>query len=461
MKRLILAVPISVLLHLALALIMRPDYRDVSDFAVNFQVSEYMPGKPKKGTPGQKPEPEPVPEKKVEPEEKPAPKASPSKRTDSPPAIVKKETPTATETDKTPVEAEGAPTGADAGVGSGICMHDLFAFRDTSPKWLLYVSMASFRDTIFQKEFGNTFRSFDLGRRLTRYMGMNPAEEVEALFVSSEDIFDWRSFRIVASYDSGEERLKARMAETLKNNPNFKWQEKNGGFEAAIPGEFKWELMGSGRVFSVAYAAPLPPSGIAPKALPDNPFAASQQDAGAGDAKQEETASDAPSWPKQVPCITAPDTSKPSSKLTDIISLAKRMMSPDSEGHFPVAILSTSDPVAVGIGRRLGNRLGFKHAVVRGYFTDPVKIEGTLTFEKDANAVKALATGWADEAKQYASDPILALAGVSHLLRNLKIDTDGTTITFYLTMQERQVLSTLLFLQLQGKALERQLKSNR
>jgi hypothetical protein len=145
----------------------------------------------------------------------------------------------------------------------------------------------------------------------------------------------------------------------------------------------------------------------------------------------------------------------------DIVTLAKTMLSPDEEGHYPVAVLSTSDPVAVGLGSRLGKRLGFRHAAIRGYFTDPVRIEGTLTFQKGEQTVRALAEGWTRDAKAYASDPILALAGVSHLLRNIKIEAQGTTIHVFLTMTERQVLSTLLFLQLQGKALERQLKSSR
>jgi hypothetical protein len=455
LKRLMLALPISVLVHVIVAIVMRPEYRDVSDFAVEFHIVEMAPGAPPKGAPdARETPPEPQPESEATPEPEIAKKAPQLPKGKDDLAL-----PSSPKTDKiaAPVP-EGVPEGRDAGVGSGICMHDLFAFSDVKPEWMIYISMASFRGTIYQKELGNTFRSFDLGRRLIRYMGLDPADEVEALLVTSKDIFDWRGFEIVASYDSGEEQLKGRMTEALKRNPYFKWKKQDGGFEGRIPGEFEWTLIGAGRVFTVAYAPPLPASGVAEVELPANPF--SDTDEGANDSEGGDVEKGASTGPVQVSCIVAAEPKKQKSGVSDITELAKEYLLPDAEGHFPVALLATSDPRAVGIGRRLGRRLGFNHAVIRGYFTEPVRIEGILSFSKDETGVQRLADMWMQEAKHYAADPLFALAGVSHLLRNLEIKADGTEITFSMMMRERQVISTLLFLQLQGKALERQLKSN-
>ena len=452
-----LALPLSVLVHLIAALIMRPDYRNVSDFAVDFQIIEVTPGPPKQGAPKPEPKEEPKPEEEKQPEREPSKKSAttPPKVADNATKLPKKTTPE-------PAPA-GIPEGADAGVGSGICLHDLFVYTESKPAWLLYISMASFRGTVFQKEFGRTFESFDLGRRLTRYMGMNPAEEVEAIFVSSNDIFDWRSFRVVGSYDSGEEKLKGEMSNRLKaRQPYFKWREEDGGFVGRLPGEFEWRLIGSGRVFAIRYSPPVEnPAAVPAMPIPDNPFAG---DAGSNDAEQasdaERPVSPRQGWPKQLPCIDVSNEKKEKKKtLIDIGQLSKSYLEPDDEGHFPVALLSTTDPRAVGVGRGLGRRLGFSHALFRGYFTDPVRIEGVLAFNGDEKGVQMLAEGWAADAKRFAGDPILAVTGVSHLLENLSIDSRGSKIHVSLTLTERQVLSTLLFLQLQGKALERQLKA--
>jgi hypothetical protein len=456
-KRLLLALPISVLIHIVVAMIMRPDYKNVADFAVDFQVIEVTPGVPKQG----ETEPSSPPEQEKTPE--PPPKPASSSKADQPKTAANSSN-ASPKTAPEPPPPVGIPDGSDAGVGSGICLHDLFAYTDDEPTWGLYISMASFRDTVFQREFGNTFRSFDLGRRLTRYMGMNPAEDVEALFVESRDVFDWRAFRIIASYDSGEERLMGQMTERLKTHPGFKWKAKDGGYVGTVPGEFKWQLMGSGRVFSIDYAPSIKNPAVGPaKDLPENPFV---RDVGVPEAVSKGR-SDFDKWPRQVPCISVSSDEKQTQKkksktasYPDISALSKAYLTPDDAGHFPVALLSTTDPRAVGIGVRLGKRLGFEHAVFRGFFSDPIRIEGILKFSGDEKGISALARGWAAEAKAYASDPILALAGVSHLLRNLTIESSGNTIRVTLPLSERQVLSSLLFLQLQGNALERQLKAN-
>ena len=68
---------------------------------------------------------------------------------------------------------------------------------------MLWVSLSSFRNTLFQRDLGAILTAYGLTRRLSRATGIDPKTDVEGLMVTAEDIFDWHSFRIVASYDSG------------------------------------------------------------------------------------------------------------------------------------------------------------------------------------------------------------------------------------------------------------------
>jgi hypothetical protein len=470
-RRLLLAFALSVLLHVGVALLMRPTYRPVADFALDFEVIEVKSGAPPKPTeppPPETPEPEAkTPEPEVaKPPEKAAAKEAPKEV--APPKVVAVE-------DKP--EDQGVEEGRDAGTGSGICLHNLFEFSSPDPAWLLYVSMGAFRETVYQKELGGTFASFEIGRRLEEMTGMAPADDVEALFVSAKDIFDWRTFQLAATYDGGEEKLAGEMKKRQGDTP-LEWRSTDQGLEASRPGEFRFHLVGSGRVLAITHepksAAPEPAA--TPKAIVDKRGEASRRDGGPPD-EPNQNKMDAgvpkapelqratfPSWPRQVTCLTelqkGDKKKQKREEPTGLIESARAHLAPDEEGHWPVALLATTDPRAVGLGSRLGQRLGFQLAVVRGYFTDPVRIEGVLTFKSDPARIEALANEWRQEAKRLSRDPFLALAGVSHLLENIEVRSEGTEISLILKMKEREVLSTLLFLQLQGKALERQLRSD-
>ena len=57
-RRMMLAVPISMLLHLGIMLMMRPEYRPVADHAVGMEIMEVRPGPPAPPAP-EPPPPEP------------------------------------------------------------------------------------------------------------------------------------------------------------------------------------------------------------------------------------------------------------------------------------------------------------------------------------------------------------------------------------------------------------------
>jgi hypothetical protein len=470
LRRAAAAIAISLLIHIALALYMRPSYQPVNDFAVDLEITTMsrLPPKPQKpAEPAPPPKEEPV---KPSPKKAAVPKAAAA---EAPIAAVEKDTDTG-------VEKPSEEQDTDTNEGGGICMHNLFAFEDTEPAWLLYVAASAFRGSAYEKELDNTFNSFELGRRLADMTGMNLTRDVESLLVSASDIFDWRTFQITLSYDFGEETLMARIKDKQKQAQSFTWNKTDDGFEAAIPGQFRWELIGSGRVMSIAYE---PEQKVVE--IPDNPFAdakAATDTAGiketvdpkdtetsspvagtdqAGSASQAASKEKPSNRPRQIECLALSQKKTGGKKSVETLTdIATGLMAPNADGHWPVAVLTTSDPRAVGLGARLGKRMGFEVASVRGYFTDPVRLEGYLRFSKDPDKVAALAEGWRQDAERFAQDPFMAMAGVSSLLKNLTLTTDGSTLHFSLELKPSQVLSTLLFLQLQGKALERQLMSN-
>ncbi len=471
-RRVAAAIAVSTLLHVFIAVIMRPAPRPVSDFAVSFEIAHIAPAPPSK-----QPEPEPEIEPQSEPEpiiEEPKPKKrAPKIKTEEAPILALNEEPLK---DNTPSVSEGIDTDTSSEAGGGICMHDLFAFTQGEPTWVLYVASAAFRQSIYEKELSNTFNSFELGRRLASLTGMELTRDVESLLVAAQDIFEWRTFQIAAVYDFGEENLAARIKDRQKSN-DLSWSKTDNGLEASIPGQFKWELTAQGRVMSVVHE-PEKKNKLAE--LPENPFAedsdTSPREVGTdigttqeSDSPQNTANTASSKHPKQVECLSAlPSQSEKDSKTkvarkkreSALILEAKSLIAPDAKGHWPVAVLTSADPRAVGLGVRMGNRMGFEIAAVRGYFTDPVRLEGYIRFGKDPAAVEALAASWKKEAERFAADPFLAVAGIASLLKSLNVYAKDNTVQFSIEMKPNQVLSTLMFLQLQGKALERQLMSD-
>ncbi len=474
LRRAAAAIAISLLVHIAVAWMMRPTFKPVNDFAVDLEIttlSKVPPNRPPEPEPEPKPEPEPEAPPEEEPP-KPAPKKKAAPKVASTEAkVAEAPADTATEESQPAVQQE-----TDTSEGGGICMHNLFAFETGEPNWLLYVAASAFRESAYERELDNTFNSFELGRRLSEMTGMNLTRDVESLLAATSDIFDWRAFRITLSYDFGEGPLMARIKEKQKKAASFAWTKTDDGFEAKIAGQFRWELLGSGRVMSIVHE---PEHRVID--LPDNPFADTgaardtdlQKDteseggapteggASVSEENASKTAAKSSKRPRQIECIALASQKKKSNPAKEnLMDIAEGLMAPDNEGHWPVAVLTTSDPRAVGLGARMGKRMGFEVASVRGYFTDPVRLEGYLRFSKDPEKVAALRDEWQNEAERFAKDPLMAVAGVSSLLKNLTLTTEGSTLKFSLELKQSQVLSTLLFLQLQGKALERQLMSD-
>jgi hypothetical protein len=452
-RRLALAIPVSVLLHLLVAVFMRPQYQQVSDFAVDFDVMVATPGPPAKAVPTKPtPEPEPAPEP---PPEKTKKKPAPSKKQIA--TKIEKRSP------KEDFGRDGGTIGTDAGVAEkegGICMHNLFAYSEPNPSWILWLSMASFRNTVFENDIARFLSAYKFSRRIISDTRLE-STDIEGLFVSTDNVFDWQSYRIVVSYDSGEEKLRRELDKHRDKTPALSWLQTAQGWEGTIPGGFRYHLVSSGRVLAVTHA---PASPTEANGQQEHPVSISD-----GGAQKNEPLGPGsfPGWPSQVDCLSAREQAvknaarKASEKETEeLIKSARGFLVPDQEGHWPVVLLATRDPRTVGIGLHR-KELGFQLATVRIYFTDPIRIEGQALLSAEKEQIELFAKALRQAASATNTDPFMALAGLSNIFTNLVLVPKQDRIEFTLTLSENQTRAALIFLQLQGAALERRLENQK
>jgi hypothetical protein len=471
-RRLAVAGPISLLLHLLVLILARPEYLPVSDFAVELEVVEVTPGEP--GGPDQQPAPPVEPEQPPDETDEPEPVPDPATEPEEPGGTLVDGLPDAGISLAAAGDAGPGGAGGDAGPGegSGICLHDLFPYGQEDPTWLLWLSMSSFRDTAYQEDLGRTLGSFVLYRKMTGATGLDPGSEVEGLLVTADDAFDWRTFRVVATYDSGEEQLRGRLDANRRGHPGFHWQHTSGSHEAVLPGTFRWHLVGSGRVLAVTHEPQAPPEPL----LPPNPYEdappppdagtaaatvapdggpALEDAAGPGDGREDQRPPSFPDWPRQVTCMTEATTPLAAGVKRPLTDLARAHLGPDSEGHWPVAMLATRDPRAVGLGASTGMPVRFRHAVAYAYFSEPIRIEGRVSFHGRTEEVAGMASMWRRMLKEASADPFLRIAGLGGVFDGLELEARGSEVHFVLPLSRSQIQAALLFIQLQGEALER------
>ncbi|MDJ0762979.1 MAG: hypothetical protein QNJ97_08330 [Myxococcota bacterium] len=458
-RRMAVAVPISVILHLVVAMLLRPRYRDVADYAVDFNVAEIAPGTPK-----QPPKSE---SKKARQEEIPSPPpeneppeervrdigSSPSKKN--------------TLTERTPQQGAGGPMGdggpsdggtaigmdegasRDGGAG-GICMPDLFPFLAPDPSWLLWVSVGSFRETSLQRSIAATLSHYTQGQILRTATGFDPEQDIMGLLVAAKSVFNEASYRIVMGYDAGQAALREHLTRALAPNPAFQWTRTKQGWEGGTQAGPIVHLVGAGEVLVV--------DGPMGMVSPGTGTAATVEGGGGAPVAPETAVPPGafPLWPLQPTCLSR--LKKPVPGSSQLVRAARSFLAPDAKGHWPVALLATSDPRAIGLRKGSKSAPGFEIAFIRAYFSDPIRLEGDVRFSGDPATVAALASTWQRIAARTAKDPLFALAGLHRLFDALHIVPQGTTIRFTLTLTEGQVRAGLLFLQLQGEILERHLK---
>jgi hypothetical protein len=138
-----------------------------------------------------------------------------------------------------------------------------------------------------------------------------------------------------------------------------------------------------------------------------------------------------------------------------LTELARAHLGPDPEGHWPVAMLATRDPRAVGLGASTDLPVRFRYAVAYAYFSDPVRIEGRVSFHGRTEEVAGMAAMWRRMVRDAGADPFLRIAGLGGVFDGLELEARGSEIRFQLPLTRSQIQAALLFIQLQGEALER------
>lgn len=523
-RRLALGAAISFGLHLAVAVWARPDFKDVADRAVAFEVAEITPG-PLSPVPSKDEKP---PE--IEPQGPPAPppqeeKPAPAEPDESKGAVVEKQdtdpdaaadTDRDTDTEKqadsgSPASSTATDSGSDtetAGGGSGICLHDLFPFAPSRPNWMLWVSMASLRGTVFERDVAATLGAYGITRKLERVTGLDPASDVASILVSAEDILNWNTYFIAASHDVAEERLKNTIAASYSGT-SFSWRPTAQGWQADSPDGLRYHCVASGRaliVEALEQSAPRPgpkagdsdptpapqtTSDRSPhKPDPDEPAAGVEAQPG-GPAEDTQISRDSdfdsrehkdmdssgepplapaayPGWPGQITCLVENEAAGPGAAPSNRNQGAaspqglevspKSSLKPDDGGHWPVAYLYTSDPRALGLPPEQAQNLGFRQASLRSFFSEEkVRIWGRVYLSGSQARIEQLAAGWARLAEASRGDPFVKMLGLSGVFDHLAIKTDPGSVSFTVELTPSQTRAGLLFLRMQGEALGRRL----
>ncbi len=497
-------------LHLVVAVWARPDYQDVADRAVDFEVAEITPGPPSSALSDKTKEPPPIQGPPAPPPPK-EPKPEPPESQSSGGAVVEKTEPdTVTDSDLRPdtaVSAGSTETDSSvdtdsetAGGGTGICLHDLFDFAPSKPNWMLWVSMASLRGTVFEKDVARTLGSYGITRKLERVTGLDPAGDVSSVLVTAEEILNWKTYFVAASHDVAESRLKKTIAASYSGT-SFSWRPTAGGWQAVSPDGFRYHLVASGRALMVEALeekqvradrdAQKTGAHATEPQIADND---SDPDTSGTDTKTRETepsrpatdtvadgeseplvGSDSgsadgsrfppgayPDWPRQIRCLvkSQPAEAQPASSGEDTLAFAKGSLRPDDAGHWPVAFLYTSDPRALGLPPDRARSLGFRRVSVRGFFSQhKVRIWGRVYLDSPPEQIERLAAGWSRLAELSRSDPFVKMVGLSGVIDNLSVRAEPGSVAFTVELTPAQTRAGLLFLQMQGEALGRRLSS--
>lgn len=481
LRRFGLAVAASVLLHLAAAVLMQPDYASVRDHVglkdiVTVGIEQGRRPSPAPEAPSA-PEPPPsLPQPKAPPPKKPKEKdaiALPTAPSDSSPAETTTadtagDTSTTTATTEPDTQSGGSAgtdsgdDGTDSGQGEAICLHDLFAYATKERRWALWLSLSSLRGTVFEGDVSRALRAFEYTRELEASTGLDPGTDIEGLLVAASDVLDWHTFEIVASYDSGEERLRSRLLRSLGQKPGAVVVNSPAGWEINVPGQQRYHLVGSGRVLYAAYSEPQ--LAQAPQALDSESTAPAQEGA---TVARHSSHGDNPAWPKDVECLTpsgANDTPRSPLALdaaaakVDLLTRALRpLLYANDEGRVPVMAMATTDPRAMGLHRpQLRGNLVVRGAVLRAYFGEQVQLEAFVAVDGDPSRITALAESWKARIAGAAQDAFLKMTGLGRVLPRVEVVSSEKGVRLRLVLSPGEVRAALVFMQMQGKVLDRQ-----
>jgi hypothetical protein len=283
-------------------------------------------------------------------------------------------------------------------------------------------------------------------REMAGASGLDPGKDVEGFLVTADPFDDPRSYRVIATYDSGQQAVIRALTESAHGAAAFSMTETTAGYEASVPGAYRWHLAGGGRVLVVTAEPADAPAAAAPR-----------PDAGAA----EPAAPSHPEWPPEVSCMAQIAPQKKGKKNAELPfgPLVRALVGPDAAGHWPSMIIATRDPRAIGLSRAEALPAGFRWAYAAVHFSEPLRVEGAVQLDGTTEQVAAVAAGWREMLARVAADPFLALAGLDGILDDLAIEPDGSRIHFTLPLKGRQIQAALIMLQMQAEGVDRQILS--
>ncbi|MBN2529899.1 MAG: hypothetical protein JXR76_26145 [Deltaproteobacteria bacterium] len=341
------------------------------------------------------------------------------------PIRIAKSTDGDTEADSAVMASSDTETGTDSGTpgnrfpGSagasggeeGICLHDVFAFAKENPSWMAWLSMKAFAGTRYERGLADILRSFYLYNEMVSATEIDPMTELEGVLISADDFSQYDSYQVVATYNVGQDTLKNRLEKNMGKKPGFSINKTKQGISGIHQDSYRWDLVGSGRVLV------------------------------ASDAKKGALN---PKWPAAVTCMMPrPPYDGDAQKHFEMLVRSK--LGPVKTGErWPVMLMASRDPGAVGLYYQPELAQMFDWAILRGYFSDPIQVEGEARFKGDP----------ADMAKVDAFIKILLtrakwlrLLGFGSMVDGLEYRIEGTTLHFKVPMTEQQAVALMKLIQ--------------
>lgn len=465
-KRWFWAIPASILLHFVfLALINQP--RRYSPWKPILPVSVVqIPSRPLQSSPTAEASPKPGEDQPAPPEPKPEKKRRPRPKPALPPAetILRKENPktdAGTEAKNRPILGDasvpdGGPVASrslDASTGdagarvAGIpgreidagpnCEPDLLALSPTDARWILWMRWGPIRTSPLALAVKRVLRSYPPFRKIAGEgeNAIDPLSDLEILSVAAAHPLDWKSFFVLADSAIPIDILQKRIEGAAGQGASLRWRsdkDQTWGQRFFGPGRERepllWHL-GFGRILRVS------------------PFETSPA------SEPVITASPPPlSHPL---CLAATNAaSPPLDNLTRPVELAQALILFAPPTDPPAAVIATDDLTTVGLARNSGDDASPRLVGARAFMLSNPRLELLALFDSEKAALRAQAI-WQRNAVKLSKDPWLVLGGISTLFSSARFETRGRNVFVLLPMNRVQMEAALLFLELQGMALER------
>ncbi|MBN2801510.1 MAG: hypothetical protein JXR91_00295 [Deltaproteobacteria bacterium] len=292
-----------------------------------------------------------------------------------------------------------------------ICFHELFSFGKLNPDWSLWMSMSAFAGTRYEQGLAGVLNSFYLYNQMVKDTGINPLTELEGVLISADDFSDFSSYQVVTTYNIAGEEIRERLKKSNASKPGFTFEKTSWGFSGKLPNSYRWDFTGSGRVMVASDAAK-----------------------GKGD----------PEWPKDVTCMRPrPKFKGDPAKIFN--TLVRSLIGPDDENRWPVLVLGTRDPNAAGLYRYPNLAKVFKWAVVKGFFSDPIRITGEVQFdgtkEDMAEVERVVKILLAQGEGRWVK-----LSGLGNISKRVTYSIKGNALYFTIPLTEAEVHISLILL---------------